>query len=150
MVQPVNGKNGDTTPAGYTKIKMYDEQSKKTETYFVPIGKKVTVNGKTFDPSKGKNNEIVFTGKQGQAGFDMMGLALEHMDVNKDGKIDKNDTDFDLANKVNKDLKKKDMPYAVRGGEMSDAAVSKGEGGVTFRGKNEPLDVKLNIELGDD
>ena len=84
MVTPVNGTGNGDAPKGYTKIKMYDENTKKTETYFVPIGRKISINGETFDPSKGSNNELVIKGKKGQKNFDMIGIALEHFDVNKD------------------------------------------------------------------
>ncbi len=147
----VNGPQNNGTPAGYTKIKMYDEASKKTKTFFIPVGKKIKVNGKEHDPSVKLNNETVFTGKKGENGFEMLGLALERMDVNKDGKIDKKDTDFEIASKLNKDLDAKKIKYSVRDGEMSDAGVYKGEGGVTFRDNKNPINHTYNVEIyGDD
>ena len=130
----VNGPKNDGVPSGYTKIKMYDEGTKKTETFFVPVGKKISVNGKEYDPSKGKNNEIVFTGKHGQSGFDLMGVALQHMDVNKDGKIDEKDSNSNLAPKINKELNKQGSEYYVKDVKdtFSDAGIIKGSGGVVF------------------
>ncbi len=105
MVTPVNGTGNGDAPKGYTKIKMYDENTKKTETYFVPIGRKISINGETFDPSKGSNNELVIKGKKGQKNFDMIGIALEHFDVNKDGRIDEKDSkdEMRLKNEIEKD-----------------------------------------------
>ena len=105
MVNSVNGANGGEAPKGYTKVKLYDEQTKETKTFFIPIGKKISFNGNTYDPSKGKNNEFVITGTKGEPSFDIMGIALEHFDVNNDGRIDKKDSmdEMRLKNEVEKD-----------------------------------------------
>ena len=93
-----------------------------------------------YDPSKGKNNELVITGTKGQDGFDLLGLALEHMDVNNDGRIDTDDNDTrDLAQKINKELYKQDSKYFVKDvpDVYSDAGIFKGSGGVVFRDQND-------------
>lgn len=126
MVKPVNGSK---TPNGYTAIKLYDTKTKKAQAYYVPVGQKITVNGKTYDPSKGKNNEFVFTGTKGEKGFDYLGASLKAMDVNGDGRIDKNDTDDSLRNKVNKNLPKGTTDGVTQLDPWTDdASVYKGEG----------------------
>lgn len=151
MVEPVNNAKNGNVPEGYTKIKMYDEKAKKTKTFLVPVGKQIEVNGKAYDPSKGKNNEIVFTrGKNFKEGYDLMGVALERMDVNKDGRIDNKDSSGNLAPKINADLQKKGLgKYYVKDvyDAYSDAGVSKGEGGVTF--SHEGNDFKFSVYLDD-
>ena len=134
MVQPVNGANNGKAPEGYNKVTLYDEKTKKTETYLVPVGKKINVNGKTYDPGQFKNNEITFKGtKKPDTKFNLMGLALERMDVNDDGKIDINDTDPNMSQKINKDLEKQKSEYYVKYNDIySDAGISKGSGGVVF------------------
>lgn len=131
MVNPVNGANNGKAPDGFNKVTMYDEKAKKTKTFFVPVGQKLTVNGNTYDLDKAKGNEQVFKGDKTQTKFNLMGLALEHMDVNKDGKIDKKDTDPDLATSINKDLENT-VYYVKQTDFFSDAGVDKGEGGVVF------------------
>ncbi len=151
MVEPVNNARNSNVPEGYTKIKMYDEKAKKTKTFLVPVGKQLEINGKTYDPSKGKNNEIVFTrGNNFKEGYDLMEMALNKMDVNQDGKIDKKDSSGNLAPKLNKELNKKGLDkYYVKDVKdaYSDAGVSKGEGGVTF--SHEGNDFKYSIYLED-
>ena len=44
-------------PEGYTKIKMYDEKTKKTKTYLVPLKEEISINNKIFDFT---NNEFPF------------------------------------------------------------------------------------------
>ncbi len=44
-------------PEGYTKIKMYDEKTKKTKTYLVPLEEEISINNKIFDFT---NNEFPF------------------------------------------------------------------------------------------
>ncbi len=141
-------KKAGGVPKGYTAIKLFDTNTKKvTGTYFVPVGKKITLNGQEYDPSKGKNNEIVFTGEKGEKGFEMLGLALGHMDVNGDGKIDTQDTNGNLAPKINRALNQKGITnyYVKFNGFYSDAGVSKGTGGVVFR--NENTDAFYNVEI---
>ncbi|CDE60832.1 unknown [Fusobacterium sp. CAG:439] len=131
MVKPVSGANNGKAPDGYNKVTMYDEKSKKTKTYFVPVGQNLTVNGKTYNLDKSKGSEQVFKGNAEQTKFNLMGLALEHMDVNRDGRIDTKDTDGNLAGKINKDLN--NTPYYVKHNDIfSDAGINKGEGGVVF------------------
>ena len=133
MVKPIGPQN-EAAPNGYTKIKLYDEKTKKTETFFVPVGKKISVNGKTYDPSVGKNNEFVFTGTDKKdTGLNLIGLALEHMDVNKDGRIDQKDTDYNMSQKLNKKLDDNKSEYYIKANDaFSDAGISKGTGGVVF------------------
>ena len=131
MVNPVNGANNGKAPDGFNKVTMYDEKSKKTKTFFVPVGQNLTVNGNTYDLDKAKGHEQVFKGNKEQAKFNLMGLALEHMDVNKDGKIDAKDSDPDLATSINKDLENS-VYYVKQNYIFSDAGVHKGEGGVVF------------------
>ena len=147
MVKKVNGPSGKSNvPNGYTKIKLYDKAAKKVETFFVPVGKKFRMNGVTYDPSKGKNNELVITGKKGQAGFDNAGIALEHMDVNGDGRIDKKDTSNHLAESINKTLNKKGSEYYVKSNDtFSDAGIINGSGGVVFSKDGEQR-MEFNIE----
>lgn len=130
MANKVNGPRGK---GDYTKLKLYDQASKKVETFLIPVGKKFYMNGVTYDPSKGKNNELVITGKKGQAGFDNAGIALEHMDVNGDGKIDEKDTNSNLAKSINRSLNKKGSKYYVKSNDVfSDAGIINGTGGVVF------------------
>lgn len=131
MVNPVNGANNGKAPDGYNKVTMYDEKSKKTKTYFVPVGQQLIVNNNTYDLDKAKGHEQVFKGNPEQTKFNLMGLALEHMDVNKDGRIDKNDTDPELASKINKKLENS-VYYVKQNDIYSDAGIDKGEGGVVF------------------
>ncbi len=131
MVNPVNGANNGKAPDGYNKVTMYDEKSKKTKTYFVPVGQQLIVNNNTYDLDKAKGHEQVFKGNPEQTKFNLMGLALEHMDVNKDGRIDKNDTDPELAGKINKKLENS-VYYVKQNDIYSDAGIDKGEGGVVF------------------
>lgn len=135
-------KTGNNAPKGYTCIKLYDTKKKEiVKTVYIPIGQKFYMNHNTeYDPSKGKNNELVITGTKGQDGFDLLGLALEHMDVNNDGRIDTDDNDTrDLAQKINKELYKQDSKYFVKDvpDVYSDAGISKGSGGVVFRDQND-------------
>lgn len=44
-------------PEGYTKIKMYDEKTKKTIIYLVPLEEDISIYNKIFDL---KNNEFNF------------------------------------------------------------------------------------------
>ncbi len=125
---------GATTPKGYTAVKLYNTKTKAAEAYYIPVGQKITVNGKTYDPSKTKNNEFVFTGHTGQKGFNFLGAALRGMDVNGDGRIDKKDTDDNIGKRINRD-KKVPNGYFV---DMLDpwtydAYVDKGNGYVSFR-----------------
>ena len=135
-------KTGNNAPKGYTCIKLYDTRKKETvKTLYIPIGQKFSMNGMTYDPSKCKNNELVIKGTKGQDGFDLLGLALEHMDVNNDGRIDEYDNDGSyLAQKINKELQQKHSKYFVKDvpDVYSDAGISKGSGGVVFRDKNDP------------
>ena len=60
-----------------------------------------------------------------------MGIALEYLDANGDGRIDSKDTDQDMAGKINKKLS--NTPYFVKNNDVfSDAGIFKGEGGVVF------------------
>lgn len=151
MVEPVNNLGNNKVPQGYTKIKMYDEKAKKTKTFLVPVGKQIEVNGKVYDPSKGKNNELVITrGKNFKEGYDLIEMALNRMDVNQDGKIDEKDSSGNLAPKLNRDLDKKGLgKYYVKDVKdaYSDAGISKGEGGVTF--SHDGNDFKYSIYLED-
>ena len=131
MVESVNGQGA---PKGYTTVKLYDNKTKKTESFYIPIGKKFYMNGKEYDPSKGKNNEFVVTGTKGQAGFDNVGIALRAMDVNNDGNIDMKDSSSTLARSINSTLAKGGSSYYVKDVKdvFSDAGLSKGTGGVVF------------------
>ena len=140
----VNRIDGPGKNEGYNKIKLYDEGTKETKTFLVPVGKKVTYGNTTYDLDKAKNNEFVITGKKDQAAFKLTGIALEHLDTNKDGKIDENDNNPDLAKKVNKDLK--DTNYFVKDGPYSDAGITKGTGGVVFSRGNEGQVFGIEIE----
>ena len=145
----VNGLGNDgKVPEGYTKVKTYDTKTKETKTFLVPVGSKVSWNNNTYEPSKLKNNEIVFTGTKGQDGFDNIGLALEHMDVNGDGRIDKKDTKDNLAPEINKDLAKNGSKYYVKDVKdvFSDAGVQGGKGGVVFRHEDTDDGQELYIE----
>lgn len=147
MVQPVNGANNGKAPEGYNKVTMYDEKSKKTKTYFVPVGQNLTVNGNTYDLDKTKNHEQVFKGTDKKdSNFNLMGLALEHMDVNNDGRIDENDTDTNMASKLNNALEKAGSEVYVKHNDaFSSAGIIKGEGGVTYN--SDVGDIKLDIHL---
>lgn len=123
-------------PKGYTGVTLYNTETKESKTFFIPIGQKIHFNGKTYDPSKGKNNQIVITGTSKQDKFNMMGLALEHMDVNDDGLIDVNDTSYDgMARSINKQLQKSGSKFWVKDlpDVYSDAGVYEGQGGVVFQ-----------------
>lgn len=98
------------TPKGYTAIKLFDEKTKGAKVYYVPVGKKVSFGGKTYDPSKTNNNELVIKGKAGEKNFDMIGIALEHLDVDKNGRIDGKDESWDIGEGINKD---KRLPKGV-------------------------------------
>ena len=131
MVKPVSGASGNNPPDGYNKVTMYDEGSKKTKTFFVPVGQKLTVNGNTYDLDKAKGNELVFKGTKDNTKHNLMGIALEYLDANGDGRIDSKDTDQDMAGKINKKLS--NTPYFVKNNDVfSDAGIFKGEGGVVI------------------
>lgn len=141
----VNRIDGPGKNDGYNKIKLYDEGTKETKTFFVPVGKKVTYGNTTYDLDKAKNNEFVITGKKDQAAFKLTGLALEHLDANKDGKIDENDTNPAMGKEINKDLK--GTNYFVKETlEYSDGAIVKGSGGVVFSRGNEGQVFGIEIE----
>lgn len=148
MVKPVNGPKA---PAGYTTIKLFDTKAKTSKSFFIPIGQKVTVNGKTYDPSKTKNNEFVFTGKKGEKNFEFLGVSLEAMDVNKDGRIDKKDTSYELVDTVN-DNKRLPEGYGVTYLDpwTPDAFVDKGEGYVRiFKDFDKFQDAAYYVEIND-
>lgn len=126
MVKPVSGASGNNPPDGYNKVTMYDEGSKRTKTFFVPVGQKLTVNGNTYDLDKAKGNELVFKGTKDNTKHNLMGIALEYLDANGDGRIDSKDTDQDMAGKINKKLS--NTPYFVKNNDVfSDAGIFKGE-----------------------
>lgn len=148
MVSPVNGANNGKAPDGYNKVTMYDEKYKKTKTYFVPVGQNLTVNGKSYDLDAVKGNEVVFKGtNRKDSNFYLMGLSLEHMDVNKDGKINAKDTDTDMAPKINKKLNKTGSDLYVKDLDVySNAGIVKGEGGVVFNKDVGDIRFALDIE----
>ena len=78
-----------------------------------------------------------------------MGLALERMDVNDDGRIDNKDSNGNLGPKLNRDLNKKgiDKYYVKDAGIYSDGGVNKGDGGVTF--SHDGNDFKFSVYLDD-
>lgn len=148
MVKPVNGAGSNNPPEGYNKVTMYDEKSKKTKTFFVPVGQNLVVNGNTYDLDKAKGNEIVFKGTKDNVKHNLMGIALEHLDANGDGKIDANDTDQNMAGKINKDLA--NTSFFVKNTDFfSDAGIYKGEGGVVFSKGNEGQFFGVEIEKKD-
>lgn len=131
-------KTGGKAPEGYTTIKLYNTKTKKVDAqYYIPVGHKISFNGKTYDPSKTANNEFVIKGETGESGYEMMGLALRSMDTNNKGKgdgfIDDKDNNADLAPKINKDSK---LPKGVKVDYLdpttSDAFVNQGTGYVKF------------------
>lgn len=137
MVKPVNST--DNVPSGYTRITICDDKTQEKKTYLVPVGKKFTMNGKTYDPSKTKNNEFVITGNKDQDKFKMAGLALEYMDANKDGRIDEKDSDvkYDMGKRINKDKRVPDGYFVdMLDPETYDAGVQEGEGWVNFSQKH--------------
>lgn len=149
MVNPVNGANNGKAPDGYNKVTMYDEKSKKTKTYFVPVGQNLNVNGKSYDLDAAKGNEVVFKGtNKKDSNFYLIGLSLEHMDVNKDGKINAKDTDNNMAGKLNKRLEKEGSALYVKDVKdvYSNAGIIKGEGGVVFNKDVGDIRFALDIE----
>lgn len=133
----VQGIDNSRPNDGYNKVTLYDEKSKQTKTYLVPVGKIFTYGGNEYNIDKAKNKEIVFKGKnEKDSRLNLMGLALEKMDVNKDGKIDNRDNDPNIAQKLN-DKELKDSAYFVKNNDAySDAGVHKGEGGVVYSKKD--------------
>lgn len=148
MVKPVNGAGSNNPPEGYNKVTMYDEKSKKTKTFFVPVGQNLVVNGNTYDLDKAKGNEIVFKGtNKKDSNFYLMGLSLEHMDTNKDGKINAKDTDTNMASKINKKLEKDGSELYVKDLDVySSAGIIEGEGGVAFNKDVGDIRFALDIE----
>lgn len=57
MMSDLNDIKNVAVPEGYKKIKMYDEKTKKTISYFVPIEEDISLYSKIFDL---KNNEFPF------------------------------------------------------------------------------------------
>ena len=122
---------GDISQSGYNKVKMYDEKLKKTTTYLIPFGQNLTVNGNTYELDNAKNNEIVFKGTDiKDSNFNLMGLALEHMDVNNDGKIDQKDSDNNMAQKINQELEERNSQVYVKdvSDVFSNAGMFEGQG----------------------
>ena len=124
---------GTEIPKGYSAIDFKNTKTGKIQRYLVPDGTTISFNGQKHDPSKVKNKTFTIYGNPSEAGFKMMGLALEHMDVNNDGRIDKKDTDPNIGAKINKD---KNLPKGARIDYLDpwtpDATVNKGEGYVRF------------------
>lgn len=147
MTDFIPGKTPNV-PKGYTGIQLYDRKKGQAKMYYVPVGTKINLNGKTYDPSKGKNNQLVVTNDKNDNGFKIVGLTLENMDVNGDGKIDSRDNDPQFAKHLNADLKKAGVKGAVREGEMSQTQLNKGQGGaVLYRNASDASSVFYGTEL---
>lgn len=116
----------------YDRITLKDERTGRHTTYEIPVGKKITYGKQEFDMSKIPNGELKLSGENvPDSDFYLAGLALEHMDVNNDKKINGKDTDFEMADRLNRDLST--SKYYVKSVDVfSDAGVYKGEGGAVF------------------
>ena len=149
MVDSVNGVNNGKNPEGYNKVTLYNEKTKKTKSYFIPIGKNLVINNNSYDIGNTKNGEFVIKGtNKKDSNFSLIGLSLEHMDVNTDSKIDTEDSDFNMAGKLNKELDKSKSDLYVKSNDAySDAGIYKGEGGVVF--SNDVGDPKLSVRIED-
>ncbi|MBR1424330.1 hypothetical protein IJ579_02065 [bacterium] len=134
MVKVGGTQDGGSTPKGYTKLCLFNNKTRESKTYFIPIGQKVHFNGKTYDPSKTRNNQFTITGDDSQDKFKLIGLALEHMDANGDGKIDKQDTDENFADTLSKGLIGQLKDYFIKDvpDVYSDAGLYDGNGAVIF------------------
>ncbi len=102
MVDKING----TGPKGYNRVTLYNEKTKKSETFFVPVGKKLTINDTTYDIDRTKNKELVIVNRKNSKDdnfFKFSSVALDAMDVNNDKKIDKKDTSHSIGKDANND-----------------------------------------------
>ena len=130
----VTGQNG--IPNGYNRVRLYNPQNKKTEDYYIPIGKKIYFGTDELDPNKKKNKQqVVITGdwtKKDSNAF-LIKTALDGLDVNNDRRIDKKDVNTDnLAQQLNGKALKSSKYYVKSNGVFSDAGIDGNFGHVTF------------------
>ena len=134
MVDKINGQNNPN----YGKITLTNTKTNEKKTFFVPLNKQIEIGNNKYDLSKAQNGEIEISGDPAKdERFKLTGLALEHLDANKDGKIDKKDNDQEIADKLNKDELKNTEYYVKNNDVFSDAGVADGEGGVVFSKGNQ-------------
>lgn len=141
----VNKINGEQNPK-YNKITLKDPTTNQKKTYLIPLGKKVTIGREEYEMDKVKNGEVIITGNDKKDSyFKLAGLALEHLDVNKDGKIDEKDSDYQIDVKMNEKALKGSKFYVQSNDYFSDAGVYHGEGGVVFseEGKGQIFQVEI-------
>ena len=114
------------------RIILKDLKTGATKTYEIPVGKRVIYGKQEFDMSKVPNGQLKLSGENiPDSDFYLAGLALEHMDVNNDKKIDEYDSDSEMAGRLNRKLSS--SKYYVKDVDcFSDAGIYKGEGGAIF------------------
>lgn len=114
------------------RIILKDLKTGTTKTYEIPVGKRVIYGKQEFDMSKVPHGELKLSGENiPDSDFYLAGLALEHMDVNDDKKIDEYDSDSEMADRLNRKLSS--SKYYVKDVDcFSDAGIYKGEGGAIF------------------
>ena len=114
------------------RIILKDLKTGATKTYEIPVGKRVIYGKQEFDMSKVPNGQLKLSGENiPDSDFYLAGLALEHMDVNNDKKIDEYDSDSEMAGRLNRKLSSS-KNYVKDVDCFSDAGIYIGEGGAIF------------------
>lgn len=142
----VNKIRGQQEPK-YNKIIMENPQTKEKKTYLIPVGRNLVIGRGTFELDKVKNRELNIVGgdKRYDSRVILVGLVLEHLDVNKDGKIDEKDSDHRIAEKMNEKALKGTKYYVKTNDIFTDAGIYQGLGGVILseEGKGQIFGVEI-------
>lgn len=141
----VNKINGDKNPK-YNKVIMHNPKTNEKKTYLIPVGRNLVIGRGTFELDKVKNGELTIKGGDTKdSRVRLVGLVLEHLDVNKDGKIDEKDSDYKIAEKMNEKALKGTKYYVKTNDIFTDAGIEKGLGGVVLSedGKGQIFGVEI-------
>lgn len=134
MVDKIQGQNN----SNYGKITLTNSKTNEKKTFLVPMNRQLEIGDKKYDFGNTQNGEIEISGDPSKdEQFKLTGLALEHLDANKDGKIDAKDNDPEIADKMNEKELKNTEYYVKNNDVYSDAGVANGEGGVVFSKENQ-------------